>query len=145
MTGKPPAWYPYPPFTGWLTGVYDIPARFGGAPAYTLRPPLFYHDAKIIVQYARRLFTGFLGLPRSGGIPPISEAQAEALDALHFLGERYALGLNFQKGDVQYINNLGVFHARDAFVDTPEHTCVPLLRAISARVCGVVWCCCCCC
>ncbi|TFK32123.1 hypothetical protein BDQ12DRAFT_775069 [Crucibulum laeve] len=95
---------------------------FGGDPPYTLRPLLFHHDSKIIIQYARRLFTGFLGLPRSTDIPPITEAQAEALDAIHFLGEQEALGLNFQKGDIQYINNLSVFHARDGFVDTPEKT-----------------------
>ncbi|KAM6494497.1 hypothetical protein JOM56_010858 [Amanita muscaria] len=95
---------------------------FGGTPAYIARPLLYYHDNKVIVQYARRLFTGFLGLPRSPDIPPITEAQAEALDTLHFLGERFNLGLNFQKGDIQYINNLSVFHARDAFTDTPEHT-----------------------
>ncbi|KAM6498993.1 hypothetical protein JOM56_006941 [Amanita muscaria] len=94
---------------------------FGGTPAYIPRPPLYYHDNKVIVQYSRRTFTGFLGLPRSPGIPPITEAQAEALDALHFMGERFNLGLNFQKGDIQYINNLGLFHSRDAFTDTPDH------------------------
>jgi len=87
-----------------------------------LRPILYHHDSKIILQYARRSFTGFLGLPRSPGIPPITEAQAEALDTLHFLGEKYALGLNFQKGDIQYINNLAIFHARDGFTDAPEKT-----------------------
>jgi len=95
---------------------------FGGQDNYILRPLLFYLDSKIIIQYARRAFTGFLGLPRSTGIPPITEAQAEALDTLHFLAEKYALGLNFQKGDIQYINNLSIFHARDGYVDTPEKT-----------------------
>ncbi|KAF8346163.1 hypothetical protein F5887DRAFT_125135 [Amanita rubescens] len=95
---------------------------FGGNPAYIERPLLYYLDDRILIQYARRYFTGFLGLPRSPGIPPITEAQAEALDALHFMGEKFNLGLNFQKGDIQYINNLSVFHARDAFTDTREHT-----------------------
>ncbi|KAF8167147.1 hypothetical protein B0H34DRAFT_791915 [Crassisporium funariophilum] len=95
---------------------------FGGKPPYTSRPLLFHHDSKIIIQYARRLFTGFLGLPRSKDIPPITEAQAEALDTVHFLAEKYALGLNFQKGDIQYINNLSIFHGRDGFTDTPDHT-----------------------
>ena len=53
---------------------------------------------------------------------PITEAQAEALDALHFLSEKYSLGLNFQKGDIQYINNLSIFHARDGFQDDEVHT-----------------------
>ncbi|TFK22445.1 Clavaminate synthase-like protein [Coprinopsis marcescibilis] len=91
---------------------------FGGDPTFKLRPLLFYTDNKIVIQYARGLFTGFLGLPRSADIPPITEAHAEALDTIHFLAEKYNLGLNFQKGDIQYVNNLSIFHARDAFVDT---------------------------
>lgn len=74
----------------------------------------------MIIQYARRTFTGFRGLPRSPDIPPITEAQAEALDTLHFLAEKYALSLDFRKGDVQFANNLSIFHARDGFVNTPE-------------------------
>uniref|UniRef100_A0A8H7Y691 TauD/TfdA-like domain-containing protein n=1 Tax=Psilocybe cubensis TaxID=181762 RepID=A0A8H7Y691_PSICU len=70
--------------------------------------------------YARRVFTGYLGLPRSQGIPPITEAQAEALDAIHFLAEKHSLGLSFQKGDIQYINNLSIFHGRDGYVDAPD-------------------------
>ena len=87
-----------------------------------MRPVLYYHDSKVIFQYARRSFTGFLGLPRSPGIPPITEAQAEALDTLQFLGEKYSLGLDFQKGDIQFINNLSNIHARDAYSDSPEKT-----------------------
>lgn len=83
---------------------------------------LYHIDSKIIIQYARRYFTGYMGLPRSANIPPITEAQAEALDALHFLGEKFSLGLNFQKGDIQYINNLSIFHARDGFTDDSRHT-----------------------
>jgi len=56
-------------------------------------------------------------VPRSANIPPISEFQAEALDTLHFLAEKYRVTLDFRKGDIQYINNLSIFHARDGFVD----------------------------
>ncbi|KAI0390168.1 TfdA family taurine catabolism dioxygenase TauD [Xylariaceae sp. FL0594] len=106
------------------------------SPAYTKRPLLFHFPAsssssspdddsnkkpeRIALQYARRYFVGFGALPRATGIPPITEAQAEALDALHFLGERYCVNTDFRRGDVQYVNNLAVFHARDGFVDTPE-------------------------
>ncbi|KZP33619.1 Clavaminate synthase-like protein [Athelia psychrophila] len=95
---------------------------FGGDPPYTARPLLGYADGKLVIQYARRALTGFQGLPRSAGIPPLSEAQAEALDTLHFLAERYALSLDFQRGDIQYVNNLSVFHARDGFRDDEAHT-----------------------
>ena len=75
---------------------------------------------RVLLQYARRYFTGFGALPRSKEIPPITEAQAEALDTLHFLGERFNVGLDFQAGDIQYVNNVAVFHARDGFTDTVE-------------------------
>ncbi|PPQ82715.1 hypothetical protein CVT26_001034, partial [Gymnopilus dilepis] len=94
--------------------------NFGRNPPYTTRPLLYFEDEKIIIQYARRIFTGFLGLPRSEGIPPITEAQAEALDTIHYLAEKYALGLSFEKGDIQYINNLSIFHGRDGYVDKPD-------------------------
>jgi alpha-ketoglutarate-dependent taurine dioxygenase len=88
--------------------------------------PLLHHTPstaaspeRVVIQYARRGFTGFQALPRSTNIPPITEAQAEALDALHFLAERFSLTLDFQKGDIQYVNNLSIFHARDGFVDEP--------------------------
>jgi hypothetical protein len=74
---------------------------------YTLRPLLHHTPAteknpeRVVIQYARRGFTGFLHLPRSSNIPPITEAQAEALDALYFLAEKFSVTLDFQKGDVQ--------------------------------------------
>ncbi|KAF8831830.1 hypothetical protein HHX47_DHR1001300 [Lentinula edodes] len=94
---------------------------FGGQTGYTTRPLLYHEDGHIIIQYSRRHFTGYGNQHRSSDIPPITEAQAEALDAVHFLAEKYSLGLNFQKGDIQYINSLGLLHARDAFRDDPEN------------------------
>lgn len=96
------------------------------AKPYVSRPLLHHQPAtdsspeRLIIQYARRTFTGFQGLPRSPDIPPITEAQAETLDALHFLAEKYAVSLNFKKGDVQFANNLSIFHARDGFTNTEE-------------------------
>jgi hypothetical protein len=98
---------------------------FGGDPGYTTRPVLYYEDEHVIIQYSRRNFTGYGKQKRTPHIPPITEAQAEALDAVHFLAEKYSLGLNFQKGDIQYINSLGLLHARDAFKDSEQHTLVP--------------------
>ena len=89
---------------------------------YTKRPLLYNEDGHIVIQYSRRHFTGYGEQRRSPNIPPITEGQAEALDALHYTAEKYSLGLNFQKGDIQYINSMGLLHARDAFRDSFEHT-----------------------
>lgn len=75
---------------------------------------------RVVLQYARRSLVGFGALPRSHNIPPITEAQAEALDTLHFLGEKFSVNTYFQKGDIQYVNNLALFHARDGFTNTAE-------------------------
>lgn len=97
---------------------------------YTLRPLLYHQPAtastpeRVLIQYARRYFTGFKAQPRSTDIPPITEAQAEALDALHFLAEKHSASLDFQKGDIQYANNLSIFHARNGFKDAPGKECV---------------------
>jgi Taurine catabolism dioxygenase TauD, TfdA family. len=106
------------------------------ASPYTLRPLLYHQPAtsttpeRVLIQYARRYFTGFLAQPRSKDIPPITEAQAEALDALHFLAEEHSAALDFQKGDVQYVNNLSIFHARNGFRDEPGQEYVLVLSHV---------------
>ncbi|KAG9249043.1 hypothetical protein BJ878DRAFT_556828 [Calycina marina] len=93
---------------------------------YTSSPLLYHQPAgearieNVIVQYARRGFTGFLHLPRSRNISPIPEVQAEALDTLHFLADRCSFALNFQKDGIQSVDKLSIFLARDRFVDTPD-------------------------
>lgn len=93
------------------------------ASKYVLRPLLHQvpdDSGRLVIQYARRSFTGYWGLPRSADIPAITEAQAEALDAVHFTAEKNAVALQFRQGDVQYVNNLSIFHARGGFTDSPE-------------------------
>ena len=109
----------------WIADNFGNPSQ-----QYITKPLLFYQPPtgtspeRVILQYARRYFTGFGALPRSTQIPPITEAQAEALDAIHFLGEKFNVGLDFRQGDIQYVNNLAIFHARDGFKDTAEQQSV---------------------
>lgn len=111
---------PYPSLL--LAYSQSLICSFGGNPGYTSKPLLYWEDGHIIIQYTRRLFTGYGEQSRTPHIPAITEAQAEALDTLQFTAEKYSLALNFQKGDIQYINSLGLFHARDGFRDSPEKT-----------------------
>ncbi|KAF5630169.1 family oxidoreductase [Fusarium tjaetaba] len=110
-----------------LSQTWDVENFANPNKKFTTRPLLYHQKAtdtlpeRVALQYARRYFVGFGALPRSHDIPPISEAQAEALDALHFLGDQLSVSTNFAKGDMQFINNLAVFHARDAFTDSPTH------------------------
>ncbi|KAE8148252.1 TfdA family taurine catabolism dioxygenase TauD [Aspergillus avenaceus] len=93
---------------------------------YKLRPLLYYQPAtdsdpeRLIIQYSRRNLTGYWDCKRSANIPPLSEAQAEALDAIHFTAEQHAISLDFHKGDIQFANNLSILHARGAFTDSNQ-------------------------
>ena len=88
------------------------------------RPLLFYQPVqdnnpeRVIIQFSRRSFSGFGSLPQSKFL---NESQAEALDALHFLAEKFHVPMKLKKGDMQFINNLSTLHARNSYVDNVEH------------------------
>ncbi|KAF8194121.1 hypothetical protein BJ912DRAFT_847911 [Pholiota molesta] len=58
-------------------------------------------SSRLLFRHEAHIFTGFLALPCSTTIPPITGAQAEALDAARFLAEKHALGLRFLQGAIQ--------------------------------------------
>jgi alpha-ketoglutarate-dependent taurine dioxygenase len=88
-----------------------------------VKRPLLYQqidehgEPRIIIQFSRRSFTGYGSLARSSELPPLTESQAVALDALHFLAKKHSLVLDFQKGDIQYVNNLSILHARNGYTE----------------------------
>ena len=74
----------------------------------------------MILNFSRRILTGAPVSPRTPGIPPITEAQAEALDAVHFTALKHQLSIPMQRGDLRFINNHAVLHSRDAFEDSDQ-------------------------
>jgi len=111
----------------WVFDGYGNPLRFDNSMQPLVVRPLIYHqpsnehrEERIIIQYARRPFTGFGDVPRPSDIPPVNEVQAEAMDALHYISERNCIAFDLNKGDIQYINNLSIFHARNEFLDSAE-------------------------
>jgi hypothetical protein len=61
------------------------------------------------------LLTGTSTAIRSHGIPGLTEAQAEALDAVHFIAKKHEIRTTVKKGDIRFINNMGILHCREAF------------------------------
>lgn len=47
----------------------------------------------------------------------MTEAQAEALDAVHFTAEKHCIALDCKSGDMQFWNNLAILHSREGFTD----------------------------
>lgn len=54
-----------------------------------------------------------------GIIPPLSEKQQEAMQVLEEVCNRLALHMILEVGDIQFLSNCHVLHARTAYVDHP--------------------------
>ncbi len=63
-------------------------------------------------------------LPEQSIYPYLTKLQAEALDTVHFVAAKYAWAVQLERGDVLLVNNLGILHARDAYVDGPEESVI---------------------
>jgi hypothetical protein len=79
-----------------------------------------------LFNFQQGLFTGYSpvrqyidSLSRFPDAPRMSNAQAEALDAYYALCEedQFCLRLQFEPGDIQFLQNHVVFHSRRSYVD----------------------------
>jgi hypothetical protein len=54
---------------------------------------------------------------RAYNIPDLTEAQAEALKIVLLTACKYQLMVESRPGDLRFINNLSILHAREAYID----------------------------
>ncbi|KAL9625233.1 MAG: hypothetical protein Q9160_000635 [Pyrenula sp. 1 TL-2023] len=94
------------------------------------RPILFYDKSgqRAFFCFSRRQLTGSSVSPRPAEFPALTEAQAEALDAVHFTADDHALEIQLEKGDMQFTNNFALLHAREAFKDGADRQKRHLIR-----------------
>jgi hypothetical protein len=70
------------------------------------------------MSFSRRLLVGHAPKEiRTAGIPGLTEAQAEAIDAVHFIARKHEFKPAMARGDLRFINNMGVLHRREAFTN----------------------------
>lgn len=50
----------------------------------------------------------------------MTEEQAEALDMVHFTAKKNSFSVQLERGDMYFLNNFAVFHARGAFTDDED-------------------------
>lgn len=77
-------------------------------------PIVFHESGKVITQVVYKPFEG-------ADKDPLSAEQRWALDKVQETAEEVGIELDRQIGDIQFINNLALLHARDNYVDTPEN------------------------
>ncbi|ORY00358.1 hypothetical protein BCR34DRAFT_494590 [Clohesyomyces aquaticus] len=86
------------------------------APPYLeLGPTLFFADGKPICQLVKAPLLGSPQIPRSSDMPCLSQEQHHALEVVEGLARRFSSKLDRRVGDIQYIHNLSMLHARSAY------------------------------
>ncbi|KAI9770132.1 MAG: hypothetical protein M1840_003582 [Geoglossum simile] len=84
------------------------------------RPIVAQVDGKPQINFSRSFVAGHPKYPLSANAPPLTDRQKDALDTLIDIAKRNSLQLDQEAGDILFINNLSILHARDAFIDGSE-------------------------
>jgi len=87
----------------------------GGELTYAI-PVWGVRDGKFATHYSRTYVEAAQKLPH---VTKLTDMQWEALDLLAALGEELCFEMELSPGDIQFINNHVVYHARSAFRDDP--------------------------
>ncbi len=92
----------------------------GKLPHYSA-PVFCLHEGRLTTTFVRRFIDS---APRHEDVPDLTPALNEALDLFESLANQpdLKLGMDFRAGDIQFINNLTLLHARTAFEDFTEPT-----------------------
>jgi hypothetical protein len=61
--------------------------------------------------------TGFQGLKRNSALPVLTEAQIEAMNAVQFMAADNSVEVPMTKGDILFVNDQAIMHARGSFSD----------------------------
>ncbi len=92
--------------------------RLGGRPYYLV--PVFTEcDERLFVRYIRPYILASQKHPDAPRITPFAERAMQRLDELT-QDPRYEVFMDFEPGDIQFINNYHVLHGRTAYRDDPQ-------------------------
>ena len=93
-------------------------SRFGeevnDASAYYMLPVFAMQDGKFTTHYSR---TYIEAAQSNLSVPRLRNTQNEALDLLAELANELCFEMTLRPGDIQFLNNHVIYHARDPFVD----------------------------
>jgi hypothetical protein len=89
---------------------------------------MFIEGGDPFVSFTRFALTGLPSYPRGPNTPQLTPEQADALDTLQFLADKYAVEAEQEKGDIFLVNNRAVLHARDKIRDAADGSRRHLMR-----------------
>jgi hypothetical protein len=102
---------------------WEKPDRTNGALTnIVMRRPIISHvDGKAQINFGSSFVAGHPKYPLSADAPELLEAQKVALDRLMSVAKQHSFQLSQECGDILFVNNLSIMHARDAFIDDLDH------------------------
>jgi TfdA family taurine catabolism dioxygenase TauD len=86
----------------------------GGDSMVYMLPVFGVRDGRFTSHYSRTYIEAAQKLP---GVPRLTPAQEEAMDLIAEVGESLCYRMRLDPGDMQFLNNHVIYHARDAFTD----------------------------
>lgn len=84
-------------------------------PYLELGPTLLFSKGKPMCQLVKAPLLGTPSIPRNPSMPTVSVEQKHAMQAVGELAKRFCAKLDRKQGDIQFINNLSIMHAREAY------------------------------
>ncbi len=91
--------------------------ELGGAGRYYALPVFTLRDGHFASHYSRTYIEAAQKIPE---VPRLTAAQEEALDLLAEIGDELCLEMTFEPGDMQFLNNHVIYHARTPYEDAPD-------------------------
>ncbi len=88
----------------------------GGVDATYALPVFGVHDGKFSSHYSR---TYIEAAQKLADVAPMRDDQWAALDLLAELGDELCFEMALEEGDIQFLNNHVIYHARGPFRDDP--------------------------
>lgn len=78
-------------------------------------PTLFFSKGKPICQLVKAPLLGTPLIQRDPHMPSVTAQQMHAMHVVGELAKRFSSKLDRKQGDIQFINNLSIMHAREAY------------------------------
>jgi hypothetical protein len=89
----------------------------GGESIVYMLPVFGLHDGRFTSHYSRTYIEAAQKLPDA---PRLTAAQWEAIDLLAEVADALCYRMRLEPGDMQFLNNHVIYHARDGFTDDAE-------------------------
>ncbi|OZJ03065.1 hypothetical protein BZG36_03785 [Bifiguratus adelaidae] len=84
-------------------------------PGYIQAPILVYHKGHLITFFSPHFLETIDRFPE---LPPLTDKQREALKYMQDLAKKHALNMWLEPGDIQWVHNHQILHARGEYTDS---------------------------